>query len=87
MDGSFFPGVWSSWGFDPLAASPTGSIRICWCGFETDGLFDLLFLVFEPVNADSGVCTERVACSVEGVEKECGVEDLLHFLSLRSVGR
>lgn len=76
-DGSFLPGDWSSVGFEPLDASPTGSIRICCCCLETDGLFDLLFLVFEPV--DWG--------SVEGVEGERGVEDLLVLLSWRSVGR
>lgn len=76
-DGSFLPGDWSSVGFDPLAASPTGSIRICCCCLETDGLFDLLFLVFEPV--DWG--------SVEVVEGERGVDDLLVLLSWRSVGR
>lgn len=87
VDGSFFAGVWSSGGFDPLAASPTGSIRICCCCPETDGLVDLFFLVFKPVDGGSGVCSERAPWSVEGVEGECGLEDLLHFSSLRSVGR
>lgn len=87
MDGSFLPRVWSSGGCDPLAASPTGSIRICCCCLETDGLFDLLFLVFILVDGGSGVCSEWAAWSVEGVERECGVEDLLHFSSLSSVGR
>lgn len=87
MDGSFFPRVWSSGGCDPLAASPTGSIRICCCCPETDGLFDLLFLVFELADGGSGVCSERAAWSVEGVEGDCGKEDLLDFSSLSSVGR